>query len=60
MEIDNAVVSALIEKTLVLEQAVQDILDTMSGDGMDADTAIRHSRRLKAITLEYPAGQPGS
>lgn len=60
MNIDDAVLRALIEKTLVLEQAVHDILDALSEDGLDADTAIRHSRRLKAITLTAPMPQSES
>lgn len=59
MNIDDTVLRALIEKTLVLEH-VHDILDALSEDGLDADTAIRHSRRLKAITLTAPMPQSES
>lgn len=59
MNIDDTVLRALIEKTLVLEH-VHDILDALSEDGLDVDTAIRHSRRLKAITLTAPTPQPES
>lgn len=57
MNIEEQTLDALIKKTLILEEAIQEILDVLSPELLHPEIATDLSRRLKELNAIIPKPQ---